>query len=108
MTVCPEDIIARFGGDEFIIIFRGKYTGTDYVSTTERIRAVLNVPAKLSARVLVDISASVGLAVYPANGSSVEKLIAFADKAMYAEKAKYKQAAQNNQNDSDVEILNSE
>ena len=82
-----------FGGDEFIIIFRGKNTGTDYQNTVERIKAVLNVPAKLSARVLADISASVGLAVYPTNGNSVEELIAFADKAMYAEKAMMKQAA---------------
>ena len=89
-SVRPEDIIARFGGDEFIIIFRGKNTGTDYVSTVERIRAVLNVPAKLSAHVLADISASVGLAVYPVNGNGVEDLIAYADKAMYEEKARMK------------------
>ena len=91
-SVRPEDIIARFGGNEFIIIFRGKNTGTDYSSTVERIRAVLNVPVRLSAHVLADISASVGLAVFPNNGNCVEDLIAYADKAMFAEKERMKKA----------------
>ena len=38
------------------------------------------------------ICAGVGLAVYPTNGKGVEELIAYADKAMYEEKKRMKEA----------------
>ncbi|MCR4940191.1 MAG: sensor domain-containing diguanylate cyclase [Treponemataceae bacterium] len=82
----PEDIVARFGGDEFILIFRGQET-KGYLDMAEKIRKAINASALLGNGIVVDVSAAVGVSVFPDNGKTVEELIQYADNAMYREKA---------------------
>ena len=88
-VVRQDDVVARFGGDEFIVIFRGQYTD-NYIAMAERIRKALNAPADLGNGVVINISAAVGVAFYPDNGKTVESLVQYADDAMYKEKAQMK------------------
>ena len=88
-VVRQDDVVARFGGDEFIVIFRGQYTD-NYVSMAERIKRVLNAPADLGDDVIIKISAAVGVAFYPDNGKTVDSLVQYADDAMYKAKAMMK------------------
>lgn len=85
-AVQPDDIVARFGGDEFIIIFRGQHSES-YVAAVESIRQKINCKAELETGIVTDISAAVGLAMYPENGSSVKSLVQYADDEMYKNKA---------------------
>lgn len=87
-----DDIVARFGGDEFIIIFRGQHS-EDYISLVDQIRMELNAPAQLRDDMVIDISAAVGVAFFPDNGKTVGELIQYADDAMYKEKARMKASA---------------
>lgn len=88
-VVRQDDVVARFGGDEFIVIFKGQYTD-NYISMAERIKRVLNAPADLGNNVIIKISAAVGVAFYPDNGNTVESLVQYADDAMYKDKAMMK------------------
>jgi len=78
---CREiDIAARYGGDEFVIVL--PEAGSD---------AALHVAHRISERLRNDgqrpqISVSIGLAVYPADGATLEELLAAADRALYADK----------------------
>ncbi len=76
------DTVARIGGDEFVIIS----SSLPEVKIAERIAASLIQqiarPIHIeNARVV--ISASIGISVYPENGTTAEELIRAADKAMY-------------------------
>jgi diguanylate cyclase (GGDEF)-like protein len=83
----PVDVAARFGGDEFVVILPGA-DGPAARGIAEVIRATI-----AAARVLdgteVDISAitaSVGVAVFPAEAADAEGLFRAADTAMYGVK----------------------
>ena len=71
-AVRSEDIVARFGAEEFLVILRGKYTGTDYKPPLQRIQDAVSAHRGVE-------KVSVGLAVYPKDGESVEKLVQCAD-----------------------------
>jgi len=79
------DIMARFGGDEFIVLLNDLESGQNAQYIAERIREKLNVPRIIAGNDLF-ITASVGIAVYPNDGGFLEDLLKNADTAMYAAK----------------------
>ena len=79
------DTVSRFGGDEFALLL----TDIDNVDEAERaasrILAALSAPFTLRGQV-VNISASIGLTLYPHDGASPDTLLRHADQAMYLAK----------------------
>jgi diguanylate cyclase (GGDEF)-like protein/PAS domain S-box-containing protein len=76
------DTLGRLGGDEFTIVLEN-ITGEDQVSTVaEKIKKVFAEPIVVDGREIF-VSASVGIALYPHGGETVDALLQSADVAMY-------------------------
>ncbi|MBT8437797.1 MAG: diguanylate cyclase, partial [Gammaproteobacteria bacterium] len=76
------DTVARIGGDEFVIIL----SSLPETAIAERIAAsvITQVARPLKIKdIEVEITASIGISLYPEHGTTAEKLIRSADKAMY-------------------------
>jgi diguanylate cyclase (GGDEF)-like protein/PAS domain S-box-containing protein len=82
----PEDTVARFGGDEFVLIATEVQDAAAVTEIVERIVSKLSTPMLIDGQDIA-ISASVGIAVYPLDGETVEELLKNADAAMYHAKA---------------------
>jgi diguanylate cyclase (GGDEF)-like protein/PAS domain S-box-containing protein len=84
-TVRPGDLVARFGGDEFVVVCEG-VDQDDAVTLAERIGAALAEPVRLGG---VDVRphASVGVTVQTAEHGAAEELVRDCDIAMYQAKA---------------------
>jgi diguanylate cyclase (GGDEF)-like protein len=80
------DTVARLGGDEFLILVPDVVSEVEVERIAERLLQSVSEPRELNARKVV-IHCSVGIALYPENGDSVESLMANADNAMYQAKA---------------------
>jgi len=83
-SIRASDTVARFGGDEFVIVREDIADVTEAVEFAERIVAVLHEPIPLSGRELF-ATASVGIALGGADASA-EQLLRDADAAMYRAK----------------------
>lgn len=80
-----DETIARFGGDEFLMVLPDIKDPLDCESVAARIMEVLSKPFNLDER-NVFVTASLGISVFPQDGESAEVLIQHADTAMYKSK----------------------
>ena len=81
-----EDVVARFGGDEFAILETGTRQPTDAMVVATRLLEAIREPIALPDAEVV-IGGSIGIAVFPDDGSEIEDLLRNADTAMYRAKA---------------------
>jgi diguanylate cyclase (GGDEF)-like protein len=80
------DTVARTGGDEFVVLLQNPTESEDAAHLAGRILEKLAEPFKIEGRELA-VGASIGIAVAPSDGGTVEALVRCADVALYVAKA---------------------
>ncbi|MEQ6356257.1 EAL domain-containing protein [Lysinibacillus sp. M3] len=76
-----KDIIARYGGDEFIITLTNVKSAKEAANFAEQIIGIIEQPLDINGQDIF-ISTSIGISMYPIDGETTEQLIHCADKAM--------------------------
>jgi diguanylate cyclase (GGDEF)-like protein len=84
-VVRTADTVARFGGDEFVLIGTSTGDAEDAAALAVRVMDVLQAPVRIAA-IDIHTSPSIGIAMYPDDGVTMQALLAHADAAMYSAK----------------------
>ena len=81
-----EDVLARFGGDEFVVLLPGITAGVDAAQVADKLIGMLAKPYVIGGNEY-HLGASIGISVYPNDGQTVDQLLRNADFAMSRAKA---------------------
>jgi diguanylate cyclase (GGDEF)-like protein len=93
LAVRQYDLVARIGGDEFVVLQSAINDDTAVDAMMRRLRRVTDKPIELFEGDTACFALSLGVAVYPNDGRTASELMMAADVAMYRRKAAGKRAA---------------
>ena len=87
--VRSTDRVARFGGDEFMVLLPGVRTREDVAHVARKLLDALAAPVALEGQAqAISVTPSIGIALYPADAATPDLLIQHADAAMHVAKAR--------------------
>jgi len=85
-VVRASDMVARLGGDEFVVLTEDVASHADVCQIVAKIDAAIKEVFILEDTLEVQISTSIGVALYPEDGNDIDELLGKADAAMYEAK----------------------
>jgi diguanylate cyclase (GGDEF)-like protein/PAS domain S-box-containing protein len=84
-----SDIVGRLSGDEFLLILENIHSIEELLGTIRKIKTLFQTPFLING-VDIDITVSMGIALFPSDGENADQLIHAADQAMYSVKSRGK------------------
>ncbi len=82
-----EDTLARLGGDEFLVVIEDLESADEAASVARKLTELVQQSFRVAGDREVIVSASVGISLYPDDGTTVTDLIQYADAALHQAKA---------------------
>ena len=82
----PQDTVARYGGDEFVVLAGELDRAEDVANIAKKIADMVSLPVSIDGAT-EKVGCSIGISIYPDHAEDAEGLIERADRAMYAAKS---------------------
>ncbi len=84
-TIRGDDTVARLGGDEFAVLLQGLNATEECSTSLNRLLEAISQPIVIKNK-LFEVSASIGVSLYPGDDHDADTLLRHADQAMYTAK----------------------